>query len=532
MAEKSSAENPVSAIAAQPASRFAASVLALVALLVALAVVSLGLFVWRGYEEGRTIVASRAAGGAFAASAYVSWLVQANKQTLRRISDTVEMSAVPNGSTTVGDLHRAVAALPGEISIAVFDANGRAVLSSNPDTQAVEIADREYFAAVRNGAEWHIGFLVTSRVSKQKIFTIARRIERDGKFTGAVVSFVPAEQLARFWQSMGFGPGSTIGLLRDDGFLVARYPIPEVTIDLSDYILFTRYLKDSPSGTYDAPASPADGIARLVGYRRVEGLPLVVVVGIPQIGLAEGFYQTIGNGWMAALPIGLALLLVTALVVRLVRQEADTRRALEVSVDRNNILLREVHHRVKNNLQMVMSLIHLQRGGEAEKRDLMQRIAAIAKVHEQIYTLDQVSHIDIGAYLTALADEFRKGYSADIEIDCEIESLMGRIEQAQAVGLILTEVVANAFKHGFPAGGPGTIKIALTRAAAEKALLTVSDDGAGFEPDKGGSGFGMRLIREMTKQVGGTFEFRGLNGTEFRLAFPISESAHAIIAAA
>jgi two-component sensor histidine kinase len=500
---------------------------ALVGLPIALVLFLAGLMAWQSEREAQANIEARAVNAAHTASAHVRWVVEANLQALQRVADAVARRPdLLEGRETL-DLNDAVSALPGEVHVWVFDAQGRSVLHNGPAAASATVADRDYFQALRDGAAWQIGALLTGQTTKAKLFPIGRRIDRDGRFAGAVVIYVPADLLAEFWASMALGPGSTVGLLRDDGWLVARYPVPERSINLAAYELFTEHLRRAPRGTYGAAASPADGRARIVGYQRIEGLPLVTVVGIPVTSLFQTLQRRIGEIVLLSAPIGFALLLVSLWAVRLLRQEERARRALAVALEDNRMLLREVHHRVKNNLQTVSALIQLQPGPADGKEDLRRRIGAMAALHEQIYGSDQFDRLDIGAYIEALVARLREGYGGTIEVECRVAPVRIEADQALPFSLIVNEVVSNAFKHAFPDGRRGRIRVSLEAAPdGSSATLVVRDDGVGYDPAKA-SGMGTRLIRGLAQQLGAEVQTRVENGSVFTLTVPLEAGAGA-----
>jgi hypothetical protein len=101
-------------------------------------------------------------------------------------------------------------------------------------------------------------------------FYIARRIERNGQFHGVASIAIPVDKLGEFWSSMSLGPDSSVGVIRSDGWLVARYPSLETALNLSKNPLFTTHLPRKSSGFYHNATSAADGVARIVGYWQVE----------------------------------------------------------------------------------------------------------------------------------------------------------------------------------------------------------------------------------------------------------------------
>src|SRR3954468_23163794 len=165
-----------------PASRAVTAALSLTGLLLILVLLLAGLFIWQGQRDATAATEARAASSAYVASTHVRWLIEANLQALRRIDDSLGGRSDLLTTGTVRDLDKAVAALPGAVYVWVFDADGRAVLTNEPEFTPIDIADREYFQTLKAGAEWDIGALLSGRRTGRKVFPIGRRIERDGRF--------------------------------------------------------------------------------------------------------------------------------------------------------------------------------------------------------------------------------------------------------------------------------------------------------------------------------------------------------------
>lgn len=509
--------------APRPGGRATAAALALTVLLLVLVSLLAGLLVWQGYREAVAGAHLRAASAAHVASAHVRWLIEASFQALRRIDDSLGRRPDLFNPGTVTDLDNAVAAVPGEVLVHVYDAGGNPILSNDPDMEPTGVAGRDFFAALAAGEEWQISPLLNDRFPKRKVFAIGRRIERDGRFLGAAVIYVPASLLAQAWAAMGLGPGSTVGLVRDDGWLVARYPVPERAIDLHDYVLFTRYLEEAPVGTYRNPASPADGQSRTVGYRRLESLPLIAIAGLSDESLITPYLRRVGVALLLAAPIALALLFVTAWVVRLLRQEERSRIALAEALEHNRALFREIHHRVKNNLQTVSALVQMQPGSPEAKSAMTRRIAAMAAVHEHIYQADRYDRVALADYVRKLATTLEEGYGAAPRVTCDLDPVEIEPEAALLVGLIVNEAVTNAYKHAFPDGRDGTIAITLRATPEGHATLSVADDGVGCVPGEDRPpGMGSRLIEGLARQLAATTEVLAGRGTTFVLTVPLT----------
>lgn len=196
------------------------------------------------------------------------------------------------------------------------------------------------------------------------------------------------------------------------------------------------------------------------------------------------------------------------------------------------VLLREIHHRVKNNLQIINSLLVLKKrglaacGGQHIVEDILRRINAIGLVHESLYLKDDTHHIDFTAYLSDLGHQLVSSYGLEGRVGLRVNAARGFVglNDAIPVGLIATEVITNALKHGFPDGRCGDIEIAFSSRSRTGNVLTIHDTGIGLPADRpaGQNGTGMTLIDRLAAQVGGTATFSQGSGTTFILRFPVA----------
>lgn len=191
-------------------------------------------------------------------------------------------------------------------------------------------------------------------------------------------------------------------------------------------------------------------------------------------------------------------------------KEAQDR--LATSLAESQELLQEVHHRVKNNLQVVWSLIQLEamQIDDRQARDRMdiigQRIGVMGRIHEQVYASKEFSRIDFGRQLRGLCDSLARtvGNPPGIKHEVVGDTLFCHLDTAIPLGLIANELVANAFKHAFPDGN-GTIRISLF-ARGDDAVLEISDDGIGMSGANTDRGLGLRLIKGLLRQIGATMQ--------------------------
>jgi two-component sensor histidine kinase len=210
-------------------------------------------------------------------------------------------------------------------------------------------------------------------------------------------------------------------------------------------------------------------------------------------------------------------------------QERD--RSLREAVAQKTMLIRETHHRVKNNMQIVMSLLSLQAGqlrDPAAKEALRQaqvRVNALALVHRILHELEDQDSVDLKRLITDLTQQIHEGFGAerrDLRIELDLASCRVPGDAAVPITLFTLEALTNAFKHAFPQSSRGgLIRISLLPIENEQLRLTIEDNGVGTREEKSG-GIGSRLIKAFGQQVGGTVsvEPRAGQGTAVCLIFP------------
>ena len=218
----------------------------------------------------------------------------------------------------------------------------------------------------------------------------------------------------------------------------------------------------------------------------------------------------------------------TPLAILAVRDLSERRRmeeALTRSVEEKETLLREVHHRVKNNLQIVSSLVALQAerlppGASREALSQMVfRVLSMAKVHQQLYGTEHFERVDLGRYANALAESLQSSLAPESILTCDTETVEATIDVAVPFGLILNELLTNAYKHG-RIEDRCEVHISL-RAEGDGFVLAVGDRGPGFDAERQRAGsLGMLLLRQLSRQLRAQLEFRSERGTEVTLRVP------------
>jgi PAS domain S-box-containing protein len=220
-------------------------------------------------------------------------------------------------------------------------------------------------------------------------------------------------------------------------------------------------------------------------------------------------------------------------VLRDITERVQAERQVEASLKEKEVLLQEIHHRVKNNLQIISSLLNLQAQQIEDQRivdafrDSQNRIRSMALIHEQLYGSHDLAGIDFGTYLQDMVVDLFRSYQADsgqITLDVETDKVCIGIEQAVPCGLIVNELVSNALKHAFPDGQQGEIRVTL-RADGRQMMLLVKDDGIGLSERldyQNTSSLGLQLVNSLVSQLNGAVTLEPGQGTEVRVTFPLS----------
>jgi PAS domain S-box-containing protein len=212
-------------------------------------------------------------------------------------------------------------------------------------------------------------------------------------------------------------------------------------------------------------------------------------------------------------------------------------RSLAKSLKEREALLKEVHHRVKNNLQVIASLISLQRRqlsdlpSRSALEECQARIHAIALVHERLYQTNDYSEIPFSDYVKSLVHNISQAVdlrSKSIALTLDVDEIVLPVDKAVPCGLIVNELMTNAVKHAYPQRAQGTITIRFRQEADHDGVLTIADDGVGLAPgfDLGKtSSLGLQLVTTLTRQLNGRLDIGGGPGAKFSVTFPLNEDA-------
>jgi two-component system, sensor histidine kinase PdtaS len=203
---------------------------------------------------------------------------------------------------------------------------------------------------------------------------------------------------------------------------------------------------------------------------------------------------------------------------------------IKATLREKEVMLKEIHHRVKNNMQVISSLLSIQSQYLADSRDLdlfrrsQDRVRSMALVHEKLYQTDDMAVIDFSPYIESLTRNLLVSYRDDastVKLNLDVAGVFLGIDTAIPCGLIVNELVSNALKHAFPGGRKGQLTIYM-RQDGESYVLEVSDDGTGLShlPDiEKSQSMGLQLVTLLTEQLDGTMSLDTSHGTKFRITF-------------
>jgi two-component sensor histidine kinase len=472
----------------------------------------------------------------------------------------------------VADCHAALAALSasqGEryTSIWVLDAEGVERCSSLGQMTGRSFADQGYFQTLRAGRPFARGGFAVGPVTSEAVLQAAAPILRDGALAGVVGGALRLEGLrqsigadaaAQLWAFDGQGGRLALGGTSD-----AALPPPEALAPLLAAV--RPALLRGGDGVLRAWAAspPGDGMRWLLGLPAERALAEAnrrFNWRLAEIGLFLGacvFVILAGTEVACARPMRLLAKAVTEWrpgrpfrpiesewdpwEVRALNQAIEDAAAtietreqeLSLAIRQRDAMLAEVHHRVKNNLQIVASLLNLQAGRiadptiRAEFLLARERVQALATLHRHLYVQGDFAAVAIAPLLREMGAQIvaASANAEAVRLEIEAAALMLRTEHAVSVTLFVAEALTNALRHAFPLGRTGRISVRL-EVAGDEALLEVTDDGVGMAADpRSAEGVGLSLMRGFAAHLEGELEVETEAGTVVRLTFPLPDAA-------
>jgi two-component sensor histidine kinase len=473
-------------------------------------------------------------------------------------------------------LKKAIDPYPAYAIASVLTPGGDALCRSNGIRTKSAAATQEWFKEVIATGRSVLSGYTFAQILKEPILAFGMPVsDGEGKVLAVLVLGIRLQWLAASGQEPGLPPEASVDLLDKTGLPLVISDESSGSGGLPDEV----YLKKVVTGgalTFDAVGK--DGVQRYYAVHPIASGSLYILLGQPtrtliaplqrDLGIQIATLSLVVLGGLAAALIG-SQLLVTRWIARLteeartitlgdtpephnfsgapteIRELNDTLMAmaarikareaeLSESVAQKQMMLREIHHRVKNNLQTVTSLLNLYARiprGEAIKQafaDVQTRINTLALVHRHLYESQDLREIELAAFMSNLVRLIQDGSGVPtrrvrLKIDIPPITLTG--DRAVPLALLTTEILTNAFKHAFPDHRAGNIRVEMRAAPDGRATLVIADDGVGtVEPEKvvvGTATMGQNLIGAFTRQLGGKLTAAGPPGTTITLEFDL-----------
>jgi len=522
------------------------------------------------------------------ASTYERTLIDQSQSLLENVAADPLLGSIHSTSADRSDcdklLRTAIEPNPIYASLILFGRDGSVRCSSDAAYAGATTADRDWLSKVLLTRTTFLSGLVKAHGPQVSAIVLARPLPNPGADVEGVLALsINLAKLRPFERFQGLPTGGVIDLLDRYGAILTGLEYPPENNE--------RGMPDRPIAELidgeklvAVDAKGRDGVDRFYAVTPMRAGALFILVGLPR-SEASGWLrhdlsiQLTGILAMWAAGVLAAWLGTRVIVTRWTKRLTDTakemskgdlsvradltgapveirrvgdtlgemaarleaqRRDLQAAIDEKDTLLREIHHRVKNNLQTVISLLNLQTKGirlESARLALQQlkmRIQTLGLVHRHLYESDNLKTVDLKTFLGELCRLLQDGSGAPywrVRVDLDIAPVSLQIERAIPLALLVTELATNSFKHAFPNGRVGTLAVKLT-AEDDTILLTVADDGVGTslpQPENSGeerSGLGLVLTQALAKQLGGTLATSGPPGTATTLSFPLNPPPH------
>lgn len=411
------------------------------------------------------------------------------------------------------ELRRLNGRLPdGSASIFVMPSGRVTAASGQLPPADVNLSDRRWFEAhVRDGIDMYIGPAITSRVIHRIIYTITKVYKnRDGQILGIINLGIPSDSLIALSQSE---QDMTLALVQHEGRLVAQHPMQP------DLLGETLAIAEPAPQEMTTSFAPYQGRLSLVTVKNIPNHELYAIATIPVVSVLGLALGSLGAGTIV-------LALLTAALLSAARLAERKSREVEQALADNKVLFQEVHHRVKNNLQVIASLTNLQTEKlPLDYRPIMQemadRVRAIAMVHEQIYSTSSPSVVELDTFLTKLFGHLEGSLlnPGKVKVSLDLQPVSLTLDKAVPVALLATEAYTNALKHGIGTAG-GRIEVSLFR-EGEWNVLMISDDGNGIL-EENTAGLGRKIMAALARQIDGNYALENTDprGTRFVLKWP------------
>lgn len=464
-----------------------------------------------------------------------------------------------------------VAKVPIYRELALIDREGRFHCSTIPIPPDLNVRDRFYFTEPLRTGQLTIGTVTRGRVTGQFSVHLTMPYKSpEGEFDGVIAIILNPDAVAQ--QLAKLQPQQRLAVLDREGSLV--FAVPNEDRERVTAVAAEAFRHASPDEDGIATIS-VGGEQEIVGYVPVNKPPQGLFIAVAtKRSLAVQRAQEFGmrNAALAGVAFSLAILgawsaghfLIRRPIIRMIeaarrrgagemtaefpalneRSElgqlsaelAKMSRNVDTLLQQKDFLLKEVHHRVMNSLNILTSMLRLQSKHVRDQRTkdqldrALNRVLAMASVYKYLYGNDAGSEVELAGFLRAVCSESLRAYAGAPRelITFDLEPVLVRASLANSLALVAHELITNTVKHAYSAGETGPIRIACKRVAPDELEIQYSDAGSGMPEGLDVSrptSLGLKMISAMPKQFGGTLTIRRLNpGTEFTIRIPL-ESA-------
>lgn len=545
--------------------RYRLVIVMMVALVPPLAITAYNTLRWQHFLERDAREEALAA--ARLVSAELAQIVEGSRQLMIAMG---RHPAVPdNVAECVSYFKSVIAALPAYREAAVINLDGKFICSTIAIPPALDVRDRLYFYGPLKTGELTIGTLVQGRVTNSRSIHLSMPFVRaDGVVRGVIVLILNPERVAQELSSRSWRTNHRVTVMDREGSLVFTIPQQGEEDALAIAKAVFPIARISEAGVIQA--SDARGRAQIVGFSPLDDAPrgLITAVSIDRdttlaevrrtawrsilFGLAAVILAIAGMFWTANVLIRRPLRAIVNVVNRRERGETDVKfpaldprtdlgqlsaalsrmsESIDGLIEQKTFLLRELQHRVMNSLNLLSSVLDLQRRHtkDADARDQLararDRVLSIGAVYRQLYQADHAGRVEFAEFLQKLCEDSQNAYGGTrhrIEVTADPLQLSG--SKAVALAVLTHELITNVMKHAYAADETGPIFVSLKKAPNGTYELRFSDRGKGlpldFDPSKSSS-LGFKVITGTARQLGGSVEIVRLEkGTEFLIRLP------------
>jgi two-component sensor histidine kinase len=496
------------------------------------------MFAWRDRATAMERATGVAANVSLLVAEHAARLIQIGDLTLRQAAELAGPAAadtsLPTDRATWQRLADIASASPQVVSIWIGDADGNAVLTSRSHPPPpLNAADRDYFQAAKAGSGTpYVGRIEASRDGTGELLVLSRPLPAapGAAFRGFVTVTLSPHRFADLYRTFDIGYRTRVLLRRPDGTVLVRESGGEGTDDGEAITARRAVERYGLLAEVSIPLSSvrAEWMERLGTYTAYGFGAVLVVIGIGMLAMQRARREREAEDALQH-----AYDTLEENVRRRTGELEDANHRLEGALDDKEILLKEVQHRVKNNLQVICSLLRLQAARLDDRSrvafdESLRRIQSMSLVHELLYRSAEPARINFAEYLRQLCDNLaRAAGPTPVRVTVEAEDWILDVDRAMPLALIASELVSNALRHAFPDGHAGSVVVDL-RPEPEGVWMEVRDDGVGLPADqpatpmagKRRGGLGLVLVQSLARQAHADVRIERGAGTRFTVSIP------------